>query len=123
MESINFNINNEIDVLKITLEAFEVSDKAYSFFEEKDNSLCLNFFNNTWITYYKAYNKRSNFKKYNTFDDTCKYIFETFASDEIELKKMKRFFHVLGIQLDNANVEIEKAEDIVVSNIIDQRKR
>ena len=123
MDIENFSFDNELDILNAILDRFGVSENHYSFFTDKNNSLCLNYFKDNWITYIKKNNKRSEFKKFSSFDSVCNFIFNTFSSDEEEAKKMKKHFQVLEIQLRSANVEFESAEDLVKTHKNNQRTR
>lgn len=123
MKNKELYIGSEIDVLKLTLNKFDIPERRFSAFEEKDESLCLNYYNNMWITYIKQEDRRINFNKFGTFGEARNSVFRTFSNDEKDIKKMERFYRILNIQLKEANVDLETADDIANKQVKTQKAR
>ena len=110
-----FAVNNDIDVLLLTLSKFEV-DKKYSLFEEEEGAICLDYLNDTWVTYYSAKGLKLNAKEYNSFYEACTGIFKFLSDNKKEAKAMAKYFQVLKIQLADVGYELESAEEALQSD-------
>lgn len=116
MKKNNVFINNEMEVLLITLYRFDVREREFSILEEKDESVCLDRLEDNWVTYYSEKNNKSNYKTHKTFYEACDAMFKAFADTKEEQRAMKKFYDVLIIQLNEAGVELELAENYVIDN-------
>lgn len=113
MKKSEFFITNEIELLKLTLEKFNIFEREYAIFEEKDEAMCLDRLFDYWITYYSDKNSKINFKAHEKFSEACDEVFKSFAYNKEEQRAMKKYFDVFNIQLKDIGVYLDKAEKYI----------
>ena len=113
MKKSEFFVTNEIELLELTLDRFNISEREYAIFEEKDEAVCLNCLFDYWVTYYLEKGAKTSFKAHETFNEACDEVFKAFSDNKEEHRAMKKYFDVFNIQLNEIGVYLDKAEDYI----------
>ena len=83
---------DEMNALELTLSEFEVPKRSYTLLSERDQSMCLDYIDHSWITYFLEKGLKTSLKRHNSLYDACNCLLTSLSDSKEEAEIMKMFF-------------------------------